>query len=46
MDSGSVVAVAQEILSAQSGQSLNTFSAVRRREDNTDCAESRAIKPQ
>ncbi len=43
MDSGSVVAVAQEILSVNGG-SLQTFSAVRRRDDgDTDCAESRAI---
>jgi len=43
MDSGSVVAVAQEILSVN-GESLRTFSAVRRRDDgDVDCAESRAI---
>ncbi len=46
MDSGSVVAVGKEILSARGYGPLPTFSAVRRR-DNGDsdagCAESRAI---
>ena len=41
MDSGSVAAVAKEILDARGDEALQTFSAVRRRD--TDCAESRAI---
>jgi len=41
MDSGSVVAVAKDILSARGDGSLHTFSAARQRD--TDCAESRAI---
>ena len=44
MDSGSVVAVGKEILSARGDGPLHTFSAVRRRNNgDTDCAESRAI---
>jgi asparagine synthase (glutamine-hydrolysing) len=44
MDSGSVVAVAKEILGARGGGPLRTFSAVRRQDtDDTDCAESTAI---
>jgi asparagine synthase (glutamine-hydrolysing) len=44
MDSGSVVAVAKDILSARGGGPLHTFSAARRRDtDVTDCSESRAI---
>jgi len=41
MDSGSVVAVAREILSARGDSPLSTYSAVRRRD--ADCAESHAI---
>ena len=41
MDSGSVVAVGREILSARGDSPLNTYSAARRR--GADCAESRAI---
>ena len=44
MDSGSVVAVGKEILSARGDGPLPTFSAVRRRDSaDTDCTESRAI---
>ncbi len=44
MDSGSVVAVAKEILSARGGGPLQTFSAARSQDtDDTDCAESRGI---
>jgi asparagine synthase (glutamine-hydrolysing) len=44
MDSGSVVAVGNDILSARGDGPLHTFSAVRRRDTGgTDCAESRAI---
>lgn len=44
MDSGSVVAVAKEILKARGEDSLRTFSAARDPlSDDTDCAESRAI---
>ena len=44
MDSGSVVAVGKDILSARGDGPLRTFSAVRRRDNgDTDCAESRAI---
>ena len=41
IDSGSVVAIAKDILNARGDEALKTFSAVRRRD--TDCAESRAI---
>ena len=45
MDSGSVVAVGKDILSARGDGPLHTFSAVRRRDNgDTDCAESRAIR--
>jgi len=44
MDSGSVVAVGKEILSAHGDGPLPTFSAIRRRDNgDADCAESRAI---
>ena len=44
MDSGSVVAVAKEILRARGDGPLHTYSAVRQSNtDNPDCAESRAI---
>ena len=41
MDSGSVVAVAKEILSTSGGDPLHTLSAARQRD--SDCEESRAI---
>ena len=47
MDSGSVVAVAKEILRTRGDEPLRTFSAARRRESDNpadlDCPESRAI---
>lgn len=44
MDSGSVVTVAKDILKANGGEPLRTFSAVRRQNaESTGCAESKAI---